>query len=141
MFLGTDPEDRDRPALAHGQINLTERGRTVVFDKIRAEGDRHPVLKPLHESDASYIDVCAPIETVADPGRPPNESNTAREFILSFLERSDEPVRWADLLEEADRRNMPSEPTFISARTKLVKEDLIQQVGHARNARWQLRSS
>lgn len=134
IFLGDDPKNRNRLALAHGKANGTVKGPTIAFERVGGGKDQVPTLKAVEFIDADESDVCR-VEK-RDVGRPPSTSDEAEEFILSTL--SDEPVAWSAVSLSASARSICSEPTLISARTKLVEQGLVEQVGKARSAKWRL---
>jgi len=134
IFLGNDPRDKDRLALAHGKANGTPMGETIVFEKVGGGKDKVPSLKAIEFIDADVAGVCR-VEK-GDVGRPPSASEEARSFILATL--TDKPKRWESLALAAEARSIASKPTLTTVRTKLAEEGLIEQVGKGRTARWKL---
>lgn len=132
-FLGTDPSDRSRLALAHGKYNNSEIGETIIFEKVGGGKDEVPILRAVARSEATAADVCR-IER-AGVGRPSSEADAARDFVLESLDWK-KPVEWAKLVSSANRRNIASAGTLSMVRTKLAKAGEIKQIGKARRARW-----
>lgn len=83
LFLGTDPKDQNRLALAHGKRNGSEKGRTVIFQL--QGGGRHdvPLMQAVELSDATEDDILQTAK--APPGRPDAQSQEAEAFVLEFL--------------------------------------------------------
>jgi hypothetical protein len=134
LFLGSDPQNRERLALAHGKANASEKGKTIIFEKEGGGRDAVLLLKAVGFSDADEVDVC---EVQRRPvGRPGTESEDARQFILDFL--SNRPMQWARVLHAAKNRNVASEGTLNVVRAELSKSALIIQVGKGPSAKWQL---
>jgi hypothetical protein len=134
LFLGTDPDDRTRLALAHGKANASEKGQTIIFDMVGGGKDDVPLLVPLHLSAATDQDVCK-IEN--NPvGRPSSEREQATEFVLSHL--SDTPEPWKAIQLAAEARSIASEATLNLVRAELAKARKIVQIGRGKRARWRL---
>ena len=134
IFLGNDPRDKDRLALAHGKANGTPMGPTIVYEKVGGGKDKVPTLKAIEFIDADVGEVCR-VEK-GDVGRPPSATQNARDFILEKL--TVEPRPWGPLVLAAEARSIASKPTLVSARTKLAEDGLIQQVGKGKRAMWKL---
>ena len=137
LFLGKDPDDPTRLALAHGKSNAAEIGKTIIFEKIGGGRDDVPVLRPVGFSDATDRDVC---RVEANPiGRPTNEREAAINFVLSML--SDEPIPWTTIQRAAEARSIASEGTLNIIRADLAKDGRIVMVGHAKKSKWILGTS
>lgn len=134
LFLGKDPENKDRLALAHGKSNAAPKGQTIVFEIVGGGRDEIPTLRAVAFSDATENDVCKVERNRV--GRPDDERQVATDFILDYLDGK--PVRWDKVLEAAERRSICSEGTLNKVRTELAKTGQIIQVGKARNSRWTL---
>jgi AAA domain len=134
LFLGKDPDDKNRLALVHGKSNAAPKGQTIIFEIVGGGRDDVPKLQPVSFSEATEHDVCRVERNRV--GRPDDERQKAIEFVLEFL--GDEPVGWEKVLDAADRRNIASTGTLNKVRTELAKAGEIIQVGKARNARWKL---
>lgn len=134
LFLGTDPDNPKRLALAHGKTNGSEEGRTIIFERVG--GGRHdvPVLKAVGYSDATASDVCR-IEK-GPVGRPSAEREAAITFVLGAL--TDEPVAWETLQRSAEARAVASPSTLNQVRADLAKEGKIVQVGKGKATKWKL---
>ncbi|TIL31700.1 AAA family ATPase [Mesorhizobium sp.] len=137
-FLGTDPCDRTRLALAHGKANGSEKGETIVFEKIGGSRDSPPILRAVGTSDATEVEVCK-VER-GTVGRPVSEADEARQFILEFLD-SDEPKEWSKVQRAAGARSIASPATLNLVRAEMAKAGDIVKVGKARNIRWALPQS
>lgn len=132
LFLGTDPDDRTRLALAHGKANASEKGQTIIFDMVGGGKDDVPLLVPLHLSAATDQDVCK-IEN--NPvGRPSSEREQATEFVLTHL--SDTPEPWKAIQLAAEARSIASEATLNLVRAELAKAGKIVQIGRGKRTRW-----
>ena len=93
LFLGSDPNNPDNVALAHGKTNGTEPGPTITFQKVGGGRDNTPSLEPVGVIDADASDVCR-IDK-ASVGRPTTKKDLSRDFILESL--SDQPMKWDTL--------------------------------------------
>jgi archaellum biogenesis ATPase FlaH len=132
LFLGTDPDDRTKLALAHGKANASERGQTIVFDMVGGGKEDVPVLVASHYSSATDQDVCR-VDT--NPvGRPSSEREAAIEFVLDFL--SDKPTPWKKVQLAAEARSIASEGTLNTVRAELARSKKIVQVGRGKQAEW-----
>lgn len=135
LFLGADPTDQSRLALAHGKANGTPLGPTITFDKVGGGENAVPVLVPGEVIDADANAVCrVPREAV---GPPALASEAAGEFLLEYL--TEEPKSWGSVMLAAEARSIASPATLNSVRGRLVEEDRIEQVGKARKAMWRLK--
>ena len=134
MFLGKDPDNEDRLALAHGKSNAAEKGKTIIFEKVGGGRDDVPKLRAVRFSDATEHDVCRLERN--DVGRPDDQSRLAAEFVLEYLGGKSMPVSWEKVLHAAEKRNIASTGTLNKVRTELAQAGKIIQVGKARNARW-----
>jgi hypothetical protein len=83
LFLGKDPDNEDRLALAHGKSNAAEKGKTIIFEKLGGGRDDVPKLQAVSFSDATEHDVCRVERN--DVGRPDDQSQLATEFVLDYL--------------------------------------------------------
>lgn len=134
LFLGTDPADRERLALAHGKANASEKGQTIVFDMVGGGKEDVPLLVASHHSPATDQDVCR-IEN--NPvGRPRSERDAASEFVLNYL--SKKPMPWSSVQRAAAARTIASEGTLNILRAELAKSGKIVQVGRGKQAKWVL---
>ena len=84
LFLGKDPENKDRLALAHGKSNAAPKGKTIVFEIFGGGRDDVPTLKAVSFSDATENDVCK-VDRIR-VGRPDDERQAAIDFILDYLD-------------------------------------------------------
>jgi len=134
LFFGPDPNDPTRVALAHGKSNQSEKGRTIIFEKVGGGREDVPLLKPVEFSDADHFDVCRVQKNAV--GRPSSEAQAAETFVLEFL--SDEPTAWKALELAAAARSISSPATLNIVRAELAKAGRIEQVGSGKNARWVL---
>ena len=125
LFFGTDPSNRERVALAHGKANQSEKGRTIIFEKIGGGRTDVPVLRPVAFSDADETDICRVKKKPV--GRPGTEHEEGAAFVLQFL--TDEPVPWRAIEKAADRRSIASPGTLNIVRAELAKDGRIVQVG------------
>lgn len=134
LFYGTDPDDPSRLALAHGKANASERGRTIVFEKVGGGRKEVPKLKAVGFSDADESAVCA---VQSNPvGRPPIASVEAIEFVLSFL--VGKLVPWSKVQAAAEARSIASAGTLNAVRAQLADDGRIVQVGKGPSTRWRL---
>lgn len=133
LFLGADPSDPSRLALAHGKANASAKAKTMIFDMHLGNPDA-PELRPVCLSDATAIEVCR-VERNA-VGRPSRQREAAIEFVLEYL--SDEPIAWQDVVRAAEARAVASEGTLDTVRTDLAKRGKIVQDGKGRKAKWRL---
>jgi hypothetical protein len=134
LFFGTDPSNRERVALAHGKANQSEKGRTIIFEKIGGGRTDVPVLRPVSFSDADETDICRVEKKPV--GRPSVEHEEGAAFVLQFL--TDEPMPWRAIEEAADKRSIASPGTLNIVRAELAKAGRIVQVGRGPKARWKL---
>lgn len=132
LFFGPDPEDPARVALAHGKANQSEKGKTIIFEKIGGGRNDVPVLRPVGFSSADHLDVCRVPKNAV--GRPSSEREAAEEFVLEYL--SDEPIAWAGVELAATARSIASPATLNLVRADLAKSGRIIQVGGGRKAKW-----
>ncbi|WP_137390942.1 AAA family ATPase [Rhodoligotrophos defluvii] len=132
LFFGPDPDDPGRVALAHGKANQSEKGKTIVFEKIGGGRDDVPVLRPFAFSDADHYDVCRVQKNAV--GRPSSERQAAEEFVLEYL--SDEPTKWKAVQLAAEARSIASEATLNMVRADLAKSGQIVQIGKGKQAKW-----
>lgn len=134
LFFGPDPDDPSRVALAHGKSNQSEKGRTIIFEKVGGGREDVPLLKPVGFSDADQFDVCRIQKNAV--GRPSSEAQAAEAFILEFL--TEEPTSWKALELAATARSIASPATLNIVRAELAKVRRIEQVGKGKNAQWVL---
>ncbi len=134
LFLGNDPADQDRLALAHGKANGTLLGPTITFEKVGGGEGAVPTLAPIEIIDADAVAVCR-VEK-APVGAPPIASEQAEAFLLDYL--SDESRRWEDVALAAEARSIASGRTLVTVRGQLVEDGRIKQVGKGRAAMWRL---
>lgn len=134
LFYGTNPQDRSQYALAHGKANASEKEETIIFEKTGGGRDDVPILHAIGKSNANPFEVCK-IETNA-VGRPPNASESAREFILELL--TEKPLPWKKIETFIDRRNIASTGTLNILRAEMAKNGEIVQVGRGPAAKWKL---
>jgi AAA domain len=137
LFLGSDPADPSKVALAHAKANGSSLGPTISFERSGGSRDQAPQLIPVATIDADYVTVCEPVSKPR--GRPRSESDDAEEFILDYL--TTKPTPWAELWNAADGRNIASKPTFDLVRARLKEQGTIQQVGKGPKAKWRLAES
>jgi hypothetical protein len=135
LFLGTDPLDRSRLALAHGKASASEEGKTIVFDLEGGGRDDVPVLRALSFSDATDVDVCQVQRNSV--GRPSTERMRAIEFVLEYL-HDEKLMPWEAVQRAAEARAIASEGTLNNIRAELAKAGRIIQIGKGRNAKWKL---
>src|SRR5215510_15353832 len=137
LFLGTDPSDRNRLALAHGKASASALGKTIVFDLEGGGKEDVPVLRALGFSDATDADVCQVQRNSV--GRPSTERTKAIEFVLEYLHNSD-LMPWEAVERAAEARSIALPGTLNSVRAELAKTGQIIQIGKGRNAKWRLGS-
>lgn len=134
-FLGTDPADRTRLALAHDKANGSEKGQTIVFEKVGGSRDDPPILRAVGTSDATEADVCKIVHGAV--GRPTSEADEARRFIFEFLD-AEKPKEWSKVERVASARSIASRGTLNNVRAEMAKAGEIIKIGNARNAKWAL---
>lgn len=135
IFLGTDPDNRSRLALAHGKANASVKGQTILFDLEGGGRDDTPTLRPVGFSTADENAVCKVEKNSV--GRPSSESDEATDFVLDFLD-TDKPVAWDAVRRAAEAHSIASEGTLNTVRAELAKSGKIVQLGKGRNAKWKL---
>jgi hypothetical protein len=136
LFLGTDPANRNRLALAHGKTNPSERGKTLVFELVGAGRNDVPVINPVGTSDADAAEVCK-IER-RNVGRPASESEEATDFVIDYLRGRDRPIRWEKIEAAAQIRSIASIGTLNNVRAELHRAGRIIQIGKGRSDKWKL---
>jgi len=125
-YLGRDPDDPNRIALAHGKSNVAVKGQTLLFEKRGGGRNDVPVLEAVGTSEYDEVEVCR--NEKRPVGRPPVEKDRAAEFIIDAL--SAKPKPWSDVSTPARRAGI-TEGTLTLVRAELAKEGAIVQVGKA----------
>jgi hypothetical protein len=133
-YLGRDPDDPNRIALAHGKSNVAGKGQTHLFEKRGGGRNDVPVLEAVGTSEYDEVEVCR--NEKRPVGRPPVEKDRAAEFIIDAL--SAKPIPWSDVSTRARRAGI-TEGTLDLVRAELAKEGAIVQVGKGPKARWRRR--
>jgi len=133
-YLGRDPDDPNRIALAHGKSNVAVKGQTLLFEKRGGGRNDVPVLEAVGTSEYDEVEVCR--NEKRPVGRPPVEKDRAAEFIIDAL--SAKPKPWSDVSTPARRAGI-TEGTLTLVRAELAKEGAIVQVGKGPNTRWRRR--
>lgn len=137
LFLGSDPSDPSRVAVAHAKANGSSLGPTIAFERRGGGRDKPPQLIPVEIIEADYAAICEPANKPA--GRPRSASDDAEAFILDHLTMKPRP--WSEVWNAADARSIASKPTFDLVRKRMREEGQILQVGKGPRAMWRLANS
>ncbi|MDR6955520.1 hypothetical protein J2X65_004900 [Ancylobacter sp. 3268] len=132
LFMGNDPDDPERLALAHGKANGSEKGPTILFERVGGGKNEVPILRAVDTSPATDADVCR-VER-GPVGRPSAERDAAIALVQEML--SDKPVAWETIQAAAEARAIASKSTMNLVRADLAREGKIVQVGRGKAAKW-----